>query len=325
MKTKIIFLSALTLLFSTGIAFCAEPQKTETRSAIGIKVDSSPLPELLVKHLGLKQGQGRRIANILKNSAADEAGLERDDIITGYQGEDVYDGDVLTNAVHRAGIGTEVSLDIIHLGQRKTLKLKLKALTTGQPDWKYRDEPQVEQMFQPGRIFRFGPDDQDWTQIFDNQMPGNFRNNINSFFNELYSSYYNVNGKQYSVTIEGSPEDNDSKITVKIDNDEYKTKIGELDKLPEEYREAAKNAIENAKQKQSNRTFRSPNIPDDFGSNFLPRLRSDSPLLNVPDAFDGSIFQRMEEQMKQMQERMKELEKNQNSFFERWNEKEKQQ
>lgn len=252
----------------------------------------------------------------MKGSAAEEAGLERDDILISFQGKDVYDRDALVKGVQDAGVGTEVSLQIIHLGQRKTVSLKLKALseTSG---WKYPEEPQVEQFFQPGRIFRLNPGTRNWTQIFNDQIPGD----INSFFNELYSYHYNSDGKQYSVTIEGSPDANDSTITIKIDNDQYKTTIGELDKIPEKYREAAKNAVKDAKEKQSGRAFTAPNWPDELGDNFMPKLRMDSPLLNTPDDFPNSFYKRMEEQMNQMQQRFKELQENQQKLMDRLNEK----
>ena len=318
MKTKHIIVIVSTILFTTGMAFCADSQSSDTHPVIGIALDSAPLPALLIKHLGLQQGQGIRIANVLKGSAAEEAGLDRDDIIIGFQGKDLYDGDTIVKAVQQAKAGDEVSLQIIHLGQRKTVTLKLKVVGNTS-DWKYPNEPQAESFFQPGRVFRLTPGDQGWTQIFNDQLPGDIKSNINSFFNEIYSYHYNTDGKQYSVTIEGDPNDNASTITVKIDNDQYKTTIGELDKIPEKYRDAAKNAIESAKQKRSNRDFSIPNWQDGFGDNFMPKLRMDSPLLNVPDGSPNSIYKQLEDQMKQMQEQFKELEKNQQQLLNRFN------
>lgn len=314
MKMKQISLIVLMIFFTTGIALCAESSTNENRSAIGIRLDSAPLPELLVKHLGLKPGQGLRIANVMKNSAADEAGLERDDIVIGFQGKDVSDAAALTNEVRQIGIGKEVSLEIIHLGQRKTVTLKLKAVITGTPEWKYPDEPQVEQFFQPGRIFRYIPDDNDWAQIFNNQIPNDVRANINSIFNEMYSSTYLINGKTYSVTIEGSPNDNASRITVKIDNNDYKTTIGEIDKMPKDYQEAAKKAIDNAKQKAKNHF---PSFPDGFGSTIMPPLNSNGPQINTPNSSSDEFIQRMEEQMKQMQKQFRELEESHQRLLKR--------
>ncbi len=305
MKTKKISLILLTLILIAGTAFCVESQSDDNRPVIGIALDTTPLPTLLTKHLGLKPGQGIRIGNIMKGSSAEEEGLDVDDIVIALQGKDLFDRETLTNTVRQLGAGTEVPMEIIHLGQRKTVNLKLKPLseTSG---WKYTNEPQVEKIFQPGRIFRFGPGDQDWTQIFEDQLPGDVRSNIFTNFSELYTSMFNINGKQYTVTIEGSPENKESKITVKIDNDEYKTTIGELDKLPKDYQEAAKNAIENAKQKETNRI---PMFFDDSGDSLMPSFDPDFPLMNTPNLSGNSYFQRMEEQMRLMREQFRELEK----------------
>ncbi len=319
MKTKHIIVIVSTLLFTTGMAFCADSQSSDTHPVIGIALDSTPLPALLIKHLGLQPGQGIRIENVLKGSAADQAGIDRDDIIIGFEGKDLYDGDTIVKAVQQAKAGDEVSLQIIHLGQRKTVSLKL-TVVSNTSDWKYPNEPQVEQFFRPGRVFRLTPGDQSWTQIFNGQLPGDVKSNINSFFNEIYSYNYNSDGKQYSVTIEGDPNNSASTVTVKIDNDQYKTTIGELDKIPEKYREAAKNAIENAKQKQTSNPSFGPNWwQDGFSDNFMPKLRMDSPLLNVPDGSTNPIYKQLEDQMKQMQKQFDEMEKNQQKLLDRFN------
>jgi hypothetical protein len=316
MRNKKISIIILTLIFTAGIAFCVESQSDNNRPVIGIALDTTPLPELLTKHLGLKPGQGIRIANIMQGSSAEEQGLDVDDIVITLEGKDLYNRETLTNTVRQAGEGAEVSMEIIHLGQRRTVTLELKALkdTTG---WKYMNKPQIERSFQPGRILRFDPGSQDWMQVFDEQIPENVKLNIHSNFNELYSSVNNINGKQYSVKIEGSPKDKDSKITVKIDNDEYTTTIGELDKLPQEYQEAAKNAIENAKQKETNRF---PMFFDDSDNDLMPRLDMGSPGINIPNDIDSNpFFQRMEEQMKLMQEQFRDLKESHQKLLEHLN------
>ena len=337
MKIKHVIIMIATLLFTTGKAFSADSQPSDTHAVIGIALDAAPLPELLVKHLQLKPGQGIRIENVMKGSAAEEAGLERDDIVIGLNGKDLYDRQTLVDAVQKAGVGAEVSLQIIHLGQRKTVTLKTKA-ESASSGWEYAEEPQVEQSFQPGRVFRFGPDDQGWIQMFEGQIPGDVRSNINSFFNEIYSFQYNSNGQQYSVTIEGDPGNNASTITINIDNNEYKTTIGELGKIPQKYRDVAKNAIEDAKQKRSrNRAFIAPSWPEEFGDNFIPspvpapvpgpRLRQpNGPQLRTPNNnFPDSVYQRMQEQMNQMQQRFEEMQKRQQQMMDQLNQRQQEQ
>jgi membrane-associated protease RseP (regulator of RpoE activity) len=323
MKTKQFIAFFSVLLFTTSITFCSEPATNETHPVIGIGLDTSPLPELLIKHLGLQPGQGMRIANVMKNSAADEAGLERDDILINFNGKNISNRDILSSYVNQEGAGKEITIEIIHLGQHKTITLKLKSESENQ-GWKYPEEPQSLQTFQPGKIFLKPQGSQDW-QIFDNQIPNDLKSEINSIFNELYSYHYTDNGKQYSVTINGSPDDNNSTITIKVDNDQYKTTIGELDKIPEKYREVAKNAIEDAKQNQSSKNSFGSNWFEDF-DNLFPNMNSQGPQLKIPDDLSSSnpFFQKMEEQMKQMREQMEELQKNQNNLLNQLREQETQ-
>ena len=309
MKTKKISLIVLTLVLLTGIAFCVESQSNDNRPVIGILLDTSPLPQLLTKHLGLKPGQGIRIGNIMAGSGADEAGLEVDDIVISFEGKDLYEREPLSNKVSQSGVGTEVSMEVIHLGQRKTVNLKLKSLseTTG---WKYEIEPQIEneKSFKFGNIYSFSPD-KGWTTIPEDQIPENVRTNIKSMFNEKYNSTFNDNGKQYSVTIEGNPKDKDSKITVKIDKDKELTKtIGELEEFPKDYKEAAERAIENATPKSINNI---PSLSFDFDDMFVPQINSaGSPFINSPNLPGDPFLKEMEEQMKLMKEQFRILEEN---------------
>jgi len=81
------------LLVSQSASFAADTDPTQgaQRAVIGVRLDPHRLPRLLTKHLQLEQGQGLVILNVLKDSPADHAGLDRDDIILTLQGELVTD------------------------------------------------------------------------------------------------------------------------------------------------------------------------------------------------------------------------------------------
>ena len=317
MKLKQISLIVLTLIILTGIAFCVESQSDDSRPVIGILLDTSPLPPLLTKHLGLKPGQGIRIGNIMKGSSAEDAGLDVDDIVIAFEGKDLYERETLTNTVRNQGIGAEVTMDVIHLGQRKTVTLKLKPLkeTKG---WKYENQPLIERSFQPTRILSLDPNSQDWNLVLEDQLPENIKSDIRSMFKEKYNSTYTDNGKQYSVTIEGNPKDKNSKITVKIDNGNEITKtIGELEDFQKDYKEAAKKAIENATPKSM---YRFPSLSFDFGDIFVPQFNSGVPSINSPDVSSDPFLEDMEEQMKLMKEQFRMLEESHKKLLERLHE-----
>jgi len=62
---------------------------------------------------------------IVKNSAADQAGLKEYDIILELNGEKINEENPLTDTLQKYKIGEEVSLKILREGKEMSLKLKL--------------------------------------------------------------------------------------------------------------------------------------------------------------------------------------------------------
>lgn len=310
MKTKnVIMTMAIVLVFSCTV-FAADTDSNDERPYIGVMLDTTPLPDLLVKHLNLAPGQGIRIANIHRGSPADRAGLERDDIIIGFQGKDVNDREQFVENVQKAGIGTEVSLEIIHLGKRKTMTLKLEGLK-GDFDLKYPPEPQIVQSWHPGKIFKLTPGDEDWMEVFRDNIPSDFDINIKKFLNEIYT-YKHSDGEDYTITIEGNPNDVESTITVQAGDNEYKTTLKEIDKLPEKYQKPAEQAIKDARKDAKTRRFHQNFDPQSF--NFRPYIDKMRPYINPPIERFGSpneMFDKIQRQMKELQKRLDKLEKRQ--------------
>lgn len=312
MKTKNIAMISALVLFSAGTGLYADSDSADARPYIGVLLDSTSLPPLLIKHLGLSPDQGIRIMNVHRGSPADKAGLERDDIIIGFEGKDVVDYEAFVNGIRKAGVGTEVSLEIIHLGQRKPITLTLEDLK-GEFDLKYPPEPEIVQSWRPGKIFRLRPGDENWMEILRDGIPTEFDVNIKKFFNELYT-FHHSDGEDYTITIEGSPDEDDSAITVQAGDNEYKTTLGKIDKLPEKYREPAEQAVKNARKAAKTKKFDirirpdSWQMPDDWKSYFdkLKPYRN----FRIPTFEQGGpMFDRIQRQMKELQRRLDRLEK----------------
>ena len=131
----------------------AQPSDPNSRAFMGVWLDPRPLSGVVVKNLGLHPGKGLRVENIYVNSPADKAGLDRDNILMAFQGRDVNDFRGFGDAVSKAGIGTQISLEVIQLGRRKTLKLALEARPKD-PSLKYLPEPPIMRSMRVGDIFR---------------------------------------------------------------------------------------------------------------------------------------------------------------------------
>jgi hypothetical protein len=320
MKTKSIIMTITLVLVWSGTGLAADTDSTDEHPYIGVMLDPAPLPDLLVKHLNLEPGQGIRIANISRNSPADKAGLERDDIIIGFEGKNVDDRQQFIEDVRKAGIGTEVSLQIIHLGKRKTIKLKLESLKEleslkGDFGLIYTPEPQIVQLWRPGKIFKLRPGDDDWMEVFrDNvfgdKMPSDFDVNIQKFFKEIYTYKHSSDGEDYTITIEGNPNDVESTITVVAGENEYKTTLKEIDKLPEKYQEAAGQAIKDARKAAGSKKFYHNLDPQSFNFKpYLDKIRPDIDSPFGPFRQGNEMYDRIQEQMKELQQRLDKLEK----------------
>jgi hypothetical protein len=315
MKTKNIIMTIAMALVWAGTGLAADTDSNDVRpSYIGVMLDAAPLPDLLVKHLGLEPGQGIRIANIRRDGPADKAGLERDDIIIGFEGKNVNDREQFIDNVRKAGIGTEVSLEIIHLGKRKTVTLKLEDLK-GDFDLKYPPEPEIVQSWRPGKIFRLKPGDDDWMEVLRDNMPSDFDVNIKKFFKELYT-YQHSDGENYTITIEGNPNEDDTKISVSVGDTEYKTTLKEMDKLPEKYRKTAAQAVEDARNAAKTRKFYHNFDPQSFNwKPYFDRIRPDMDQPFEPFGPGNEMFDSIKRQMKELQQRLDKLEKWQDKMF----------
>ncbi|MBN2271536.1 MAG: PDZ domain-containing protein [Sedimentisphaerales bacterium] len=330
MKIRNSLMIVLAVLVCCAGAVCGESEPGEGKGYIGIRMDARPLPELLIKHLRLAEDQGVRIQNVGVGTPADKAGLERDDIIIGLNGKDVTDNKEFAETVQKAGVGEEISLEIIHLGERKTVKLEL-ASFAADSDFKakFPPEPEIVQSWQPGRMFRLMDDSQGWIQVgpdgsvrgggggfgigdggFIGSENDTLESHINKVFKELYTYHYSTDGDDYTITIEGDPDDEDTYIIVDAGDSHFKRPLKDIDKLPKKYQQAAEQAVKGARRaaKTRQRGWKPtlPQWPDLRGWQFnqgpgqpgLPQL-----------APDNDMLKRIEKQMQDIQKRIEQLEK----------------
>lgn len=309
MKTKNTTLISFVVLLFVAATLSAELKAAETRPSMGVWLDTSALPDLLTKHLGLSPGQGIRITNVHRDSSADKAGLERDDIIIAFEGNKVLHSEFqkFIDKVRKAGIGAEVTLEIIHLGQRKTVQLKLGPFKSKR-EFKYPTEPEIVQSWRPGKMFRLKPGDKDWMEI---ELPFLGKSL------EVYDYHHLGNSAEYTITIEGDPNDEDTKITLRLGDEEYKSTVGRIDKLPEKYRDVAQEALENSREYsrnfRQNQTRKFP-LHSMVKADEIFKLLKDRKTFPITPDFpkfgpDNRMFDKIEEQMRKMQERIEELEK----------------
>lgn len=118
------------------------------------------VPPALAAQLGT-EGQGVMITNVVTDSPAAKAGLERYDIVTVVNGEPV-DGSVsaLAEAVGEAGPSARVTLTVIHNGKEETVRATLGSRPPNQVVWEHDLDwlPSISEKFRTrGKVLKLMP------------------------------------------------------------------------------------------------------------------------------------------------------------------------
>jgi serine protease Do len=94
-----------------------------TRGWLGVSIrDVTPA---LQKSKKLTVSQGALIVEVVKGSPADKAGLEKNDVITAYQGQPIRNASELQNEVANTTIGKEITLTALRNGKSREFKVKI--------------------------------------------------------------------------------------------------------------------------------------------------------------------------------------------------------
>jgi len=85
---------------------------------IGVRV--TPVPEALAAHL---EREGMMLANLVADSPADRAGLERYDVVVSFGGKPIGSMQDLVDAIAQTGAGNEAEIVVLRKGQEQTLRI----------------------------------------------------------------------------------------------------------------------------------------------------------------------------------------------------------
>jgi len=312
-KLAAMYVTALILIGNTLAPANDQEEKTSKRPYVGVRLDPNPLPELLTKHLKLKANQGLLVYNVQVDSPADKVGIERDDIIVGFQGKEVAGYDDFVADIRKEDIGAEVDLELIHEGDRVKKKIIL-APFEQTDNWKYpfRETPRMQRT--PNRIFRMNPGEQQWRQIPFEGLPDDF----NRFFQQKQSYHINEGDLNLKIDIVGDPKNPDSQISVRDMNTgkRYRTTVGKINELPEKYQDTVRDILEKSRQQDDRRQFH-------FDFEFPPNIRKfdDDPLI-IPKPYHGRDIEKYRDELRRdmekwhkdslrdLNKRLEEMEKN---------------
>jgi serine protease Do len=87
-------------------------------------------PDLKAK-LGLKDEKGALVADVITGGPADKAGIQRGDVIVGFNGKEIKESYELPYIVASTPVGKLVKVDVIRKGERKSFEVKIGELKEG--------------------------------------------------------------------------------------------------------------------------------------------------------------------------------------------------
>ena len=94
-----------------------------TRGWLGVQVQ--PVTADIADSLGMKQASGAMVDSPQDSSPAAKAGIEAGDVITAVDGKPVKDSRDLARTISMMAPGSSVKLDVLHMGESKTVTLAL--------------------------------------------------------------------------------------------------------------------------------------------------------------------------------------------------------
>lgn len=101
-----------------------------TRGWLGVSVQG--VTEELAESFGLKDAKGALVAEVIKDSPADKAGIRRGDIILRFDGQDVDALNDLPRLVAATRVGKEVKLTVFRDGNTREIKVTVGKLQDGE-------------------------------------------------------------------------------------------------------------------------------------------------------------------------------------------------
>ena len=91
------------------------------RGWLGVRV--ATVPEEMATQLSLKENTGAHVASVAKGGPAAAAGIEVDDVILKFDGQEITSMRSLPRVVAQTPVGKTVSVDLLRKGQRRSIKV----------------------------------------------------------------------------------------------------------------------------------------------------------------------------------------------------------
>ncbi len=138
---RVVGINSAIVSGSTGIGFAIPIKMADhivsqlrkdgkvTRGWLGVQIQT--VTEELAMALGLEEPRGALVADVMKESPAEKAGIERGDVIVGFDGVTIRDKDHLPFLVASHAPESRVPVEVIRKGEAKSIQVTLGKLPSG--------------------------------------------------------------------------------------------------------------------------------------------------------------------------------------------------
>lgn len=194
--------------------------RAPTGSRLGVAL--APLPEALAEQLDLKGGLGLLIQAVTPGSAAEKAGLKKNDVLVAFAGQEVTDAAKFTAAVTEAKPGAKLDAIVIRKGKKEVIKgIELADVK----------KPEVRSGSGSGRVV---------------EVPSGGKGNFESMSVNVSDEKFSINASKGELSYSLAGEVDGGKTTVTkivITEGKKKTEYKSLADVPETHRDAVKQLL----------------------------------------------------------------------------------
>jgi len=227
--------------------------ESRPRPYLGLRVQ--PLPEASAAPLQLDAQRALLVSDVVVNGPADKAGLDKDTIIVAFNSQDCAGYDDFVAKIQQGEAGSEVTLEVIQNGQRKTVTAILAAApeNAAMVVWKYAGTAAAEKP--EYKILRKWPGQDQWQNVpYSGQDPFKSMPDFEDYLRRFFHSKPGGPSAPHVLPAPNTPlevpdRQNDMEVSIQDQLRDWNERLDKLEKQQEEILKLLKKQLSDSNDK----------------------------------------------------------------------------